>query len=111
MAEHTIPKREDVPEEYTWNLADIFPDDAAWSAEYEALQQLPEKIAAYSGRLGESAETLLEFLRLDDEAGVRLGKLYGYASCKSDQDTANAFYHEGFSRRSTGVQSNCAAAV
>ena len=49
MAEHTIPKREDVPEEYTWNLADIFPDDAAWSAEYEALQQLPEKIAAYCG--------------------------------------------------------------
>ncbi len=94
MAEHTIPKREDVPEEYTWNLADIFPDDAAWSAEYEALQQLPEKIAAYSGRLGESAETLLEFLRLDDEAGVRLGKLYGYASCKSDQDTANAFYQD-----------------
>ena len=92
MAVNTIPKREEIPEEYTWNLADMYADDAAWSAEYEALKALPERIAAYAGRLGESAQTLLEFFRLEDEADVRLGMLLGYASCKSDQDTGNAVY-------------------
>ncbi len=92
MAVNTIPKREEIPEEYTWNLADMYADDAAWSAEYEALKALPERIAAYAGRLGEGAQTLLEFFRLEDEADVRLGMLLGYASCKSDQDTGNAVY-------------------
>lgn len=92
MAVNTIPKREEIPEEYTWNLADMYADDAAWSAEYEALKALPDRIAAYAGRLGEGAQTLLELFRLEDEADVRLGMLLGYASCKSDQDTGNAVY-------------------
>ena len=92
MAVNTIPKREEIPEEYTWNLADMYADDAAWSAEYETLKALPDRIAAYAGRLGEGAQTLLEFFRLEDEADVRLGMLLGYASCKSDQDTGNAVY-------------------
>ena len=94
MSENIIPKREEVPEEYTWNLKDIFESDEAWNAEYEALKPLPEKVAGYAGRLGESAETLLEFLKFEDEASVRMGKLFGYANCKNDQDTANAFYQD-----------------
>ena len=94
MAENRIPLREELPEEVTWRLEDIFESDAAWQNEYEALKALPEQAAAYAGRLGESAETLLEYLRFEDEAGVRLGKLYGYANCKSDQDTANAVYQD-----------------
>ncbi len=92
MAVNTIPKREEILEEYTWNLADMYVDDAAWNAEYEALKALPDRIAAYAGRLDEGAQTLLEFFRLEDEADVRLGMLLGYASCKSDQDTGNAVY-------------------
>ena len=94
MQEHVIPKREDVPEEFTWNLGDMFESDEAWSAEFAAAQELPARAAAFAGRLCESAETLYEYLQLEDEAGVRISKLYGYASCKSDQDTANAFYQD-----------------
>ena len=94
MQEHVIPKREDVPEEFTWNLGDMFESDEAWSAEFEAAQELPMRAAAFAGRLCESAQTLYEYLRLEDEASVRLSMLYGYASCKSDQDTANAFYQD-----------------
>ena len=49
MAENRIPKREEIAEEYTWDLRDMFPDDAAWAAEYEALKDMPARIAAYSG--------------------------------------------------------------
>ena len=87
-------KRSEVPEELTWNLKDMFESDEAWMAELEALKELPARIAAFQGRLGESAETLLEFLRLQDEMEVRLGMLYGYASCKNDQDQANAAYQD-----------------
>lgn len=94
MAENRIPLREEIPEKDTWRLEDIFESDEAWQKEFDALKALPECAAEYVGRLGESAETLLEYMRFEDEAGVRLGKLYGYANCKSDQDTANAFYQD-----------------
>ena len=87
-------KRSEVPAEFTWDLTDIFPSDAAWRAEYDALEPYAERIAAYQGRLGESAETLLAYLRLDDEVSLRVGRLYGYANCKADEDTANAVYQD-----------------
>ena len=86
--------RDQIPEEFTWNLKDMFESDEAWFKENDALKELPAQILSYRGRLGESAETLLAFFRLQDETEVRLGTLYGYASCKSDQDTGNGFYQD-----------------
>ena len=89
-----IRKRSAVAAEFTWDLTDIFPSDEAWRAEYEALKPYAEAVAAYQGRLGESAETLLAYFRLDDELNVRVGRLYGYANCKADEDTSNGFYQD-----------------
>ena len=94
MADTIIPKREDVPKEFTWDLSDMFADDAAWTAEFEALKALPAEYETFRGHLGDSAETLLDYLRLEDRASVKLSVLYGYANCKSDQDTANSFYQD-----------------
>ena len=94
-----IRKRSEVAAEFTWDLTDIFPSDEAWRAEYEALKPYTEAVAAYRGRLGESAETLLAYFRLDDELNVRVGRLYGYANCKADEDTSNGFYQDCAARR------------
>ena len=94
MDSKTVLPREQVPEEFTWNLQDMFESDEAWLKEYEALKEMPARLAAFQGRLGESAETLLTYFRLEDELNVRLSMLYGYASCKGDQDTANGFYQD-----------------
>lgn len=87
-----IPLRSEIPEAATWNLKDIFPSDEAWMEEFEALNTLPAQIASYAGKLGESAEKLLEYMNTQDQTGIRLEKLYGYASCISDQDTGNGKY-------------------
>ena len=90
--EKELLKRAEVPVENTWNLADIFESDDVWEKENEALKAMPAKIAGFQGKLGESAENLLNFFRLNDELEIRLSKLYGYASCKADQDTGNSAY-------------------
>lgn len=94
MAEGKILKRNEIPEEYTWNLKDMFESDEAWLAEYEALKEYPAKIAEHQGKLGESAENLLAFYKLDDELTVRLETLYTYASCSADQDMGNGKYQD-----------------
>ena len=87
-------KRSEVPEEFTWDLTDIFPDDAAWTAENEALKAIPAQLAGFQGKLGQSAQTLLDFFKLQDEISVRATKLHGYANCKGDQDTGNNVYQD-----------------
>ena len=94
MDHNTILPRDQVPEELTWNPKDMYESDEAWLQELEALKDLPERLESYRGRLGESAESLLGFLRLEDEAELRLGKVMGYASCKADQDTGNSRYQD-----------------
>ncbi len=90
----TIPERKEIPVEYTWDLTDIFPDDEAWAAERTALLEMPAKMEAFAGTLGEKPGRLLDWLKLSDELGVRIEKLMGYASCKGDQDTADGFYQD-----------------
>lgn len=94
MAEERILKRSEVPEEYTWNLKDMFESDEAWLEEYEALKVYPAEVAKLQGTLGESAENLLAYFKKEDELSVRLETLYTYASCSGDQDMSNAKYQD-----------------
>lgn len=94
MAENRIPKRSEVSKENTWATEDIFPSDAAWSAEHETLKALPGQCAAFQGRLGRSAADLLAYFKASDEAERRLMLLFNYASRKGDEDMGNSFYQD-----------------
>ena len=94
MENEKIPLRSEVPEAETWDLRDLYPTDEAWLAEYEDLKTMPERAAAFQGKLGKSAEDLLLWFRLQDEIQERLSRLHTYASCKSDQDTGNGTYQD-----------------
>ena len=92
MSQERIPKRCDVPVKDTWALEDIFPTDEAWEAELEKLKAVPERISAFKGRLGESADVLFDFFKLSDEISLMVDALANYAQRKSDEDTAVAKY-------------------
>src|SRR5690625_3610879 len=87
-----IPKRDEVTEEMTWNLEDIFATDELWGEEFNTLQQDSHKIKGFQHTLGESAENLYQLLRYQDTISERLGKLYTYSHMRYDQDTTNSFY-------------------
>ncbi len=88
MSEERIPKRSEVPVEHTWALEDIYATDEAWEQDLEKLRGYPEKIAAYKGRISQSADALYEFMQLSDEISVITDSLANYAQRKSDEDTA-----------------------
>ncbi|WP_244490639.1 M3 family oligoendopeptidase, partial [Heyndrickxia coagulans] len=89
---HALPSRNEVHDELTWRLEDIFPSDDDWNKEYEAVKEKLAGAASYQGKLGESAEQLYHALQFQDEVTERFGKLYTYAHMRYDQDTTNAFY-------------------
>lgn len=87
-----LKKRDEVPVELTWRLEDIFATDDEWEAEFKKLEEDLPEIGTYQGKLAESADTLYNLLKLQDELSQRLGKLYTYAHMRYDQDTTNSFY-------------------
>lgn len=94
MDANTILKRSEVPAALTWDLTDLFESDEAWFAELDAMKTFQVQIREKQGTLQRSAADLLGFFRLQDEIAVRTSRLYGYAHCKGDEDTANGFYQE-----------------
>lgn len=95
MSEERIPKRSEVPEQFKWALEDIYATDEKWTEDLQKLKAMPERIAAFKGRLSESADTLYDFMQLSDEISVLCDSLGNYAQRRSDEDTANAKY-QGF---------------
>lgn len=91
---NVIPKRDQIPEKDTWDLTELFESDDKWFQEFEDLKTVPEQLSQYCGKLGESAEELLSYLKLEDSVSLRIEALHGYANCKADQDTSNGFYQD-----------------
>lgn len=90
----TILKRSEQKPADCWSVEDLFPSDEAWETEFQACQDIPDKMAAYRGRLGSSAATLLEYLEYSEKEDVCLENLYVYTMLRHDEDTANAKYQE-----------------
>src|SRR3954464_12603002 len=69
-----------------WDLKDIFPTDAAWDAERQAILKDLPGLKAFQGKLGESAATLKAALQAQSDINRRTSRLYTYASLKADED-------------------------
>lgn len=84
-----IPRRDEIPEPYRWDLTTIYPDDAAWEQDVAAIEGMLGDVAALQGRVARSADDLLAALRLRDQASMRLSQVYVYANRRFDSDTTD----------------------
>ncbi|HEX9006495.1 MAG TPA: oligoendopeptidase F [Bacteroidota bacterium] len=82
--------RSKVPDQYKWNLADIYPSDDAWKAEKEKFVKRMPEIDKWKGTLGQSAANLASCLELMTDLSKAYAKLSVYASLSSDLDTRDA---------------------
>ena len=86
MCAKTIPARKDVPAKDKWNLSSIYKSDDEWEAALKSLPELTKAVAAFKGRLGESAETMLSALKALEEANLVMETVYHYASLQHEAD-------------------------
>ena len=85
-------ERSEIAAQYKWNLKDLYPSDEAWDKAKDELAGRFDEVTKYKGKLASSASTLLACLKLDSQISKEFGRLFSYASMKSDQDTGNSKY-------------------
>jgi oligoendopeptidase F len=79
--------RSKIADNYKWNLADIYPSDAAWRTQKESTTAELAKLREFQGALGASAATLAAAMETMTRLDKELSRLYVYASMTADQDT------------------------
>lgn len=94
-------RREEVDKKYKWAIEDLFQTDEEWKAEYQLTKELMTKVSDYQGKLSESADTLLEFYKLEDEIAGHFERVYVYANQKYHEDTSNSKYQDFSNQAST----------
>ena len=87
-----IPQRGEIEEKYTWNLADLYKDDAAWEADYKAAQEVIKKAADFKGQLADSPQTLYDCLEARYNLDLKCHSLYQYAKLNQDLDNRVSKY-------------------
>lgn len=77
---------------YNWNLIEVYADWDAWQKDLDYIKTQIPKYLEYKGRLGESAEVMLEFQKFSEEISKISSKLYIFASLSQDIDSKNPIY-------------------
>jgi oligoendopeptidase F len=92
--------RAKIPDKYKWNLADIYPTEAAWRAAKDRIAAGIPALGQYRGTLMSSARMLAEALEMMSGLDKEIARLFGYASMLADQDTRVSM-HQGMRQEMT----------
>jgi oligoendopeptidase F len=79
-------RREDIPDDFKWNLNDIFLDWGEWESAYKRLEEGIAKYATFKGSLSGGPNRLLEAFRLAEELGQLAYRVWYFPSLKYDED-------------------------
>jgi oligoendopeptidase F len=78
--------RQDIGDEFKWNLLDIYPDWESWDRARTELDRRVDEYAALKGTLAQGPDRLLQAFQLNDELGQLAYRVYYYPSLRYDED-------------------------
>ncbi|MCB2212583.1 oligoendopeptidase F [bacterium] len=81
--------RSQIPDDYKWNLNDIYPDWESWEADKPQIEELMNQLQTYKGRLGESPEVLAEMYTVGEELGMMVERWASYVWLAAVVDQKN----------------------
>lgn len=87
-----ILKRAEQRIEDTWKMEDMFPSDEAWEQDLEKAFDMIQKYGDFQGKVSRDKESLLRYLKFNDEIELLAERLYVYSGQKYHEDMAEAKY-------------------
>jgi oligoendopeptidase F len=78
--------RDEIPNEYKWDLTVIYPSDDTWEKDFKFVQESLNKYKNFEGTLGKSSENLLKCIGFDEYMELKISRLHLYAFLAKDID-------------------------
>ena len=91
-------ERSVIEDKYKWDLSKMYANEQEWEAHYKKVEGMIGDFAAKTGKVGDSAKSLLEALTLRDQINIQLEKVGGFASLRRDEDM-RVSANQGFFQR------------
>ncbi len=82
-------KREEIPQQYKWDVESIFATPEEWETAVSQFQNQLKEISQFKGRLHEGPKVLADYLEAADALITAVGKIFVYASLTYSVDTTN----------------------
>src|ERR1044071_388779 len=79
-------ERSAIEDKYKWDLSKMYATQEDWEAHYKKVDSMISEFAGKAGKVGDSAESLLEALKLRDQINIQLEKVAGFTSLRRDED-------------------------
>ncbi|KWW54848.1 oligopeptidase PepB [Enterococcus faecium] len=96
-----LPKREELPENLTWDLTKIFSSDQEFDDKYLELSEELKQSEKHKGTLDQGASQFLNAIEFVLRVYRQTEVIYVYAHLKNDQDTGNTDYQALYARASS----------
>ncbi len=87
-----IPERSEIQEQDKWAIHDIYATDELWEEDLKKAKELIPVYGSYVGKLGGSAQAMLEYCRLEERTAEMADALANYAMRRSDEDARVSKY-------------------
>lgn len=89
IPDYSQTERSQVPEEFKFNLSDLFKDEAAWRSEFAAVKQLAGSIDGLAKDWTHSPQQMADLLDGIHAFSERGDRLYAWAKLQNDMDLSN----------------------
>ncbi len=86
---NTQKTREEISEEFKWDLDKLVKDEADFNNKYDEVKRLLNKLIKYKGKILNSDKSLMDFLKLYELSNKKLSRLIYYSSNLLNLDTTN----------------------
>ena len=81
-------KRDNIGQEYKWNLSDIYENYSIWEKDFEKVGELKRELAKFKGQFGNEGK-LLEFFQKQEKMDKISYKLYRYPQLARDLNSSD----------------------
>src|ERR1051326_1033549 len=79
-------ERSAIEDKYKWDLSKMYATQEDWEAHYKKVDSMISEFAGKAGKVGDSAQALLDALKLRDQINIQLEKVFGFTSLRRDED-------------------------
>lgn len=103
MSNKNLKQRNQIPNEYKWNIEAMFPDESQWEKDIAQCIERAGAFDQFRGKLTQTPKTLLAALEERDDIWRKLEHAFVYSAMKKDEDNRMDKYQ--------GMDDKCSSAI